>query len=105
MYCALQLFICLNNPEYNKITDAFSPPLADPCPFCVGAMVSAVLKLYVIGTALTVLAVLYGLVDSFGGLMYVQNHNYMLEVDRHTQRAPSSSNRQRRLPMTKNIGS
>lgn len=66
---------------------------------------AAVLKLYFIGTALTVLAVIYGLVDSFGGLMYVQNHDYILEVDHHMQRELSSSNRQRRSSVTKNIGS
>lgn len=66
---------------------------------------AAVLKLYFIGTALTVLAVIYGLVDSFGGLMYVQNHDYILELDHQTQRELSSSNRQRRSSVTKNIGS
>uniref|UniRef100_A0A8D2ZK66 Uncharacterized protein n=1 Tax=Scophthalmus maximus TaxID=52904 RepID=A0A8D2ZK66_SCOMX len=30
----------------------------------------SILKVYLIGTVLTVLAVFYGIVDSFGGLMY-----------------------------------
>lgn len=52
--------------------------------FTMGAMVSAVLKLYFIGTALSVLAALYGMGDSFGGLMYVQDHQYMLELEHQT---------------------
>lgn len=68
-------------------------------------MVVAVLKLYFIGTALTVLAVIYGLVDSFGGLMYVQDHHYVLELDHQTQRQLSSRNHERRSSLTKNIGS
>lgn len=48
-------------------------------------MVAAVLKLYFIGTALTVLAVIYGLVDSIGGHMYVQNHQYFLELRQEKQ--------------------
>ncbi|KAF3705162.1 hypothetical protein EXN66_Car020853 [Channa argus] len=66
---------------------------------------AAVLKLYFIGTALTFLAVLYGLVDSFGGLMYVQDHDYMLYMDHQTQRELTSSNHRKGSSVTKNIGS
>ncbi|KAK7886138.1 hypothetical protein WMY93_025759 [Mugilogobius chulae] len=51
-----------------------------------GTMVAAVLKLYFIGTALTVLAVLYGIVDSIGGLMYAQDQRYFLELHGEKQR-------------------
>ncbi|KAM7367165.1 hypothetical protein PAMP_015089 [Pampus punctatissimus] len=66
-------------------------------------MVTAVLKIYFIGTALTVLAVLYGIVDSFGGLMYVQDPHYILELDHET--IQTSSNHERRSSVTKNINS
>ncbi|KAK1906444.1 Hypoxia-inducible lipid droplet-associated protein [Dissostichus eleginoides] len=56
--------------------------------FTTGAMVAAVLKLYLIGTALSVLAVFYVIVDSFGGLMYVQDDHYT--TDQQTQRQISS---------------
>ncbi|CAJ1054727.1 hypothetical protein EXN66_Car020853 [Xyrichtys novacula] len=68
-------------------------------------MVAAVLKLYFIGTALSVLAVFYGIVDSFGGLMYVQDRHYVLGLDHHTQRQMTSDNQQRGSSVTKNIGS
>lgn len=68
-------------------------------------MVTSVLKLYLIGTAMTVLAVLYGIVDSFGGLMYVQNHHYVLELDHQTQRQLSSPGHERGSSVTRNIGS
>ncbi|AWO98115.1 HILPDA domain containing protein isoform 2 [Scophthalmus maximus] len=68
-------------------------------------MVPAILKVYLIGTVLTVLAVFYGIVDSFGGLMYAQDHNYMLERDEQTQRQLSTRNRQRGSHVTKGIGS
>lgn len=68
-------------------------------------MVAAILKMYFIGTALSVLAVIYGLVDSFGGLMYVQDHNYVLELDQRTERQLSSGGPRKGSPVTKNIGS
>lgn len=68
-------------------------------------MVAAVLKLYFIGTALTVLAVFYGIVDSFGGLMYPQDRSYILELNHQTQTELSPSVRHRRSSVTKNIGS
>lgn len=68
-------------------------------------MVAAVLKMYFIGTALSVLAVLYGIVDSFGGLMYVQNQHYISELDHQTQRQDSSRTRRSASSLTKNIGS
>lgn len=68
-------------------------------------MVAAVIKLYLIGTALSVLAVIYGIVDSFGGLMYVQDHEYLLELDHQTEGQLSSSNQERGPSVTKNIGS
>lgn len=68
-------------------------------------MVAAILKMYFIGTALSVLAVLYGIVDSFGGLMYVQDHRYILELDQQTKRQVSSSDHRRGSAVTKNIGS
>lgn len=69
-------------------------------------MVPAVLKLYFIGTALSVLAVLYEMVDSIGGLMYVQDHPYMLELQHQTE-TPSkdSSSRRSGSSVTKRIGS
>lgn len=67
--------------------------------FAVGAVVSAVLKLYFIGTALSVLAALYGMVDSFGGLMYVQDHQYVLELEHQIKTQRQASSR------TKHIGS
>lgn len=42
-------------------------------------MVSAILKMYFLGAALSVFAVLYDIVDSFGGQMYVQDQRYMSE--------------------------
>ncbi|KAM3587342.1 uncharacterized protein V6R79_002601 [Siganus canaliculatus] len=68
-------------------------------------MVAAVLKLYFIGTALSVLAVLFGIVDSFGGLMYVQDHHYILELDQQKkqQTQASSSTDQRRSSLPKRI--
>ncbi|KAK2859021.1 hypothetical protein Q5P01_003641 [Channa striata] len=78
----------------------------DEFPSFIGAMVAAaVLKLYFIGTALTFLAVLYGLVDSVGGLMYVQDHDYILYLDHQTQRELTSTNHRRGQSVTKNIGS
>ncbi|KAK9525744.1 hypothetical protein VZT92_016426 [Zoarces viviparus] len=68
-------------------------------------MVTAVLKMYFIGTALSVLAVLYGIVDAFGGLMYVQDHHYITDLDQQTQRQLSSGSHRRGSPPTKNIGS
>lgn len=70
-------------------------------------MVTAVLKLYFIGTALSILAVLFGIVDSFGGLMYVQDHHYTVELDHQskTQREASSSSHERSASVAKHIGS
>lgn len=70
-------------------------------------MVPAVLKLYFFGTVLSVLAVLYGIVDSFGGLMYVQDHDYLLELENQTKtRSQTSSCSHRRgSAVNKRIGS
>lgn len=70
-------------------------------------MVTAVLKLYFIGTALSVLAVIYGIVDSFGGLMYEQNHRYMWDLHQQTQTEtqPSSISHRRGSAVTRNTGS
>lgn len=70
-------------------------------------MVPAVLKLYFLGTVLSVLAVLYGIVDSFGGLMYVQDHDYLLELENQTKtqsQSPSCCHR-RGSAVNKHIGS
>ncbi|KAF7656171.1 hypothetical protein LDENG_00045610 [Lucifuga dentata] len=69
-----------------------------------GAMMPAILKMYFIGTALAVLAVIFDIVDSFGGLMYVQDHCYTTKPDHQMQRQ-LSSNHQRRSAVTKQIGS
>ncbi len=71
------------------------------------AMVAAVLKIYFLGTALSVLAVLFGLADSIGGLMYEQDHQYMLGLDHQTKTRTQvpSSNHQRGSSVTKHIGS
>lgn len=70
-------------------------------------MVAAVLKMYFIGTALSVLAVLFGLADSVGGLMYHQNHHYTEEPvhQTKTQRQDSSASHRRGSLVTKHIGS
>lgn len=70
-----------------------------------GAMVAAVLKMYFIGTLLSVFAALLGMVDPIGGLMYVQDRHYTVELDQQTQRRLSSSDHQGRSSVTKNIGS
>lgn len=44
-------------------------------------MVPGVLKLYLIGTVLSVLAVLYSVVDSFGALAHHQDHSYTWELE------------------------
>jgi len=66
-------------------------------------MVAAVLTLYFVGTALSFLAVLYGIVDSFGGLMYAQDHHYLMDLDQQTRRPLSSGSHRRGSPPTKNI--
>lgn len=74
-------------------------------------MVAAVLKLYFIGTALSVLAVFYVIMDSFGGLMYVQDDHYttdqqtqrQISSDQQTQRQISSDHNRKRSHVTKNI--
>lgn len=43
-------------------------------------MVSAILKMYFLGAALSLFAVLYKIVDSVGGQMYVQDQRYMSEL-------------------------
>ena len=58
-------------------------------------MAAAVLKMYFIGTALSVFAVIYAIVDSFGGLMYVQDQNYTLELYQQTHRELSPTNHRR----------
>lgn len=45
------------------------------------AMVPGVVKLYLIGTVLSVLAVLYSVVDSFGALAHHQDHSHMWELE------------------------
>lgn len=72
-----------------------------------GAMVAAVLKVYFIGTALSVLAVLFGLADSVGGLMYHQNRHYTAEPvhQTKTQRQDPSASHRRGSLVTKHIGS
>lgn len=62
-------------------------------------MVPPVIKLYLFGTLLTVLAVLYEMLDSFGGLMYVQDHYDLVQLQNqtktHHQSRVSSSSQQR----------
>lgn len=67
----------------------------------------AVLKLYFFGTILSVLAVLYGIVDSFGGLMYVQDHDYLLELENQTKTRSQTSpcSHRRGSAVNKHIGS
>lgn len=65
---------------------------------------AAVLKLYAIGTALSLLAFIYGIADSFGGLMYAQNHHYIHELDQQTQRQIPSGAHVQRASVTRNIG-
>ncbi|KAG8005596.1 hypothetical protein GBF38_001499 [Nibea albiflora] len=90
---------------------ALTPPELLPaasCPSALGAMVAAVLKLYFIGTALSVLAVLFEIVDSFGGLMFVQeDRNYVRELEQQekTQRPVCPCDHQRGSSVTKHIGS
>lgn len=67
-------------------------------------MVAAILKMYFFGTALSVLAVLYEIADSVGGLMHVQDHHYLQELNQQTE-SDISSNNWRGRPVTKNIGS
>lgn len=71
-------------------------------------MVAAVLKLYFIGTALSVLAVLFEIVDSFGGLMFVQaDRNYIRELEQQekTRTSVCPCEHQRGSSVTKNVGS
>ncbi|MED6286324.1 hypothetical protein CHARACLAT_004813 [Characodon lateralis] len=68
-------------------------------------MAAAILKLYAIGTALSVLAFIYGIADSFGGLMYAQNHHYIHGLDHQTQRQIQSRKDLRGPSVTRNIGS
>lgn len=72
--------------------------------FLTETMVAAILKMYFFGTALSVLAVLYEIADSVGGLMHVQDHHYLQELNQQTERDISSNNWGGR-PVTKNIGS
>lgn len=72
--------------------------------FLTETMVAAILKMYFFGTALSVLAVLYEIADSVGGLMHVQDHHYLQELNQQTDRDISSNNWRGR-PVTKNIGS
>uniref|UniRef100_A0AAV2IWW2 Uncharacterized protein n=1 Tax=Knipowitschia caucasica TaxID=637954 RepID=A0AAV2IWW2_KNICA len=51
----------------------------------LGALVVALLS-YLTGTAVMVMLVLHGLVDSIGGLMYVQNQQHFLEFHQEKQR-------------------
>lgn len=68
-------------------------------------MVAAVIPLYFFGTALSVLAVLYGIVDSFGGLMYVQDCPHVMDFDWQTQWQLSPGRQRRASPPAKNVGS
>lgn len=43
-------------------------------------MLPAIIKLYLIGTVFSVLAVLYSVVDSFGALAHVQDHSSMWDL-------------------------
>lgn len=72
-------------------------------------MVPAVLKLYFFGTALSVLAVLFEIANSFGGLMYPQDQHYILELQQQQKKEgrqePEGLHHQRSLVPTKRIGS
>ncbi|KAG7497760.1 hypothetical protein JOB18_043610 [Solea senegalensis] len=73
--------------------------------FAIGDMFSAVLKLYFIGTALTFFAVIYGIVDSVGGTMYLPNHHRGDALGRATQQELSPRNHPRQSSVTKRVGS
>ena len=68
-------------------------------------MMTDVLKMFFIGTAFTVLAALMGMVDSFGGLMYVQDADpaEYLQLDSSTDIRMSSTH-SRGSGSTKRIG-
>lgn len=72
------------------------------------AMVPPVVKLYLFGTLLSVLALLYEMLDSFGGLMYVQDPHYLVELQEQTkaqQSQSSSCSQQRGSDQAKHINS
>lgn len=75
--------------------------------FSTGTMVSAVIQMYLVGSMISVLAVFYSIVDSFGGLMFVQDHHYSrpVDVNLQTERQLSSTGHQRGASVTRNIGS
>lgn len=58
-------------------------------------MMSAVL-MFCIAAVQSVFVVLYGILDSFGGLMYAQNHQYMSELEHQTgtEEGPLKQHRQ-----------
>lgn len=62
-------------------------------------MLPSILKLYFFGTILSVLAVLYSLVDSFGALAHLQDHSYTWELEemKAQKKTPSSSPRENNL--------
>lgn len=82
------------------ITKVTSPSCSQ-VPFILGAMIPAVPKLYFVGTMLSILALLYSIVDSFGGLMYIQVHPYMLELEQ--AKKTTSSTQRRGRSATKHI--
>lgn len=61
-------------------------------------MVPPVVKLYLFGTLLSVLALFYELLDSFGGLMYVQDPHNLVELQEQikARQSQASSCSQRR---------
>lgn len=71
-------------------------------------MVPPVVKLYLFGTLLSVLALLYEMLDSFGGLMYVQDPHYVVELQAQTkaqQGRASSCSPRRGSDQAKNMNS
>lgn len=68
-------------------------------------MLAAVLKLSAIGTALSVLAFIYDIADSVGGLMYAQNPHYINGLDHQTQRQIPCRTNLQGSSVTKNTGS
>lgn len=85
---AVKMYLSLDT--LHRLTNPVLPLLQASVAFtsAATAMVLTALKLYFVGTALTVLAVLYEIADSCGGLMYAQNHH--LQDVEHRQRSTNN---------------
>lgn len=66
---------------------------------------AAVLKLYAIGTLLSVIAVIFDLGNSVGGLMYSPDYRYIDETNHQTHGELRSWDRLRGRSVNKNVGS